>query len=320
MSFKIFTFKLKLFLIALFTTVLIVACQNNSVRQPISSQLADCLTVEHFMGEVCVPKTPQSLVTLDSVTLADALALGVQPIGSAVESGTKIDYLMKQIKNRDQIELLGQSEQPNLEKILMLKPDLIMGIKFFGEPIFSQLSQIAPTAVGEWTGDLSWREYFNFVARVLHKEAEAQQVWDSYYQRIAEIKKVLGDKRQVLKVSTVYALQGINISTATSFIGSILADIGISQPTYAAVLKNGNTTISEEAIPDIDADILFIGVYDTAKSKDVLADWEQKPLWKQLKAVREGRVYVVNGNIWEGANIIAANLVLDDLYKYLVNK
>jgi iron complex transport system substrate-binding protein len=317
MSFKVFTFKLKLFLIALFATVLIVACQNNSVRQPISSQLADCRTVEHFMGEVCVPKTPQSLVTLDSVTLANALALGVQPIGSAVESGTKLDYLMKQIKNRDQIELLGQSEQPNLEKILMLKPDLIMGIEFFGEPIFSQLSQIAPTAVGKWTGDSSWREYFNFVARVLHKEAEAQQVWDNYYRRITEIKAALGDKLQDIEVSTVYVYAGgIQINPNNS----ILADIGIGQPTYAEVLKSGSTNISEETIPDIDADILFVSVYDP-ESEKILADWQQKPLWQQLKAVREGRVYVVNGNIWEGgSNIIAANLVLDDIYKYLVNK
>ncbi|MEM8832349.1 MAG: hypothetical protein AAGE96_23865 [Cyanobacteria bacterium P01_G01_bin.19] len=61
-------------------------------------------------------------------------------------------------------------------------------------------------------------------------------------------------------------------------------------------------------------------VYDTAKSESVLAEWQQKPLWQQLKAVREGQVYIVDANIWEGGNPIAANLVLDDLYKYLVEK
>jgi iron complex transport system substrate-binding protein len=315
MSFK--TFKLKPFLIGLLATILIVACQNNIARQPISFQQADCRTVQQAVGEVCVPTIPQRLVSLDEITLADAWALGVSSVGTAVSDGTKINYLMERMENRDRIELLGQSEQPNLEKILMLKPDLIMGIEFFGEPIFSQLSQIAPTAVGEWVGLSSWREYFNFIARVLNKQAKAQQVWDNYYRRITEIKVALGDKLQDIEVSTVYVYAGgIQISPNNS----ILADIGIGQPTYAEVLKNGNTTISEEAIPDIDADILFISVYDTAKSKGVLADWQKKPLWKQLKAVREERVYVVNGNIWEGANIIAANLVLDDLYKYLVNK
>lgn len=312
--------ELKSVLIGLLATVLVVACQNNTVRQPTNSQLADCRTVQHALGEVCVPQTPQSLVVLDEITLADTLALGSLSVGAAIPNGTQINYLMKYMENYDQVELVGQSTQPSLEKILRLKPDLIMGIKFFGEPIFSQLSQIAPTAVGEWVGLASWREYFNFVARVLDKEAKAQQVWDSYYQRIAEIKIALGDKLQDLKVSTAYVYAGgIGISTTTSFIGSILADLGISQPTYAAVPGNGIITLSEEAIPDLDADILFVSVYDT-ESEETLADWQRKPLWQQLKAARKGRVYVVNANIWEGGNIIAANLVLDDLDKYLVNK
>jgi len=37
------------------------------------------------MGETCVPKTPQRLVALGPETLGNAIALGIQPIGSTLE-------------------------------------------------------------------------------------------------------------------------------------------------------------------------------------------------------------------------------------------
>ncbi|UKO96864.1 hypothetical protein [Nostoc sp. UHCC 0870] len=42
------------------------------------------------------------------------------------------------------------------------------------------------------------------------------------------------------------------------------------------------------------------------------------PLWKQLNAVQAGKVYKVENSYWGGSGYIAANLVLDDLFKYLV--
>ncbi|PSB23096.1 iron-siderophore ABC transporter substrate-binding protein, partial [filamentous cyanobacterium CCP2] len=41
------------------------------------------------------------------------------------------------------------------------------------------------------------------------------------------------------------------------------------------------------------------------------------PLWSTLSAVQQGRVYEVPG-YWIGDGPIAANAVIDDLFKYLV--
>ena len=70
-------FKFKHFLIGLIATVLVVACQNNTVRQSTNSQLANCRTVQQVMNKVCVLELPQRLIALDNPTLADALTLGV---------------------------------------------------------------------------------------------------------------------------------------------------------------------------------------------------------------------------------------------------
>ena len=308
-------FKLRYLAIAIIVVSFTVACQNNPVRQSSNSQLADCRTVNHVVGEVCVPKTVQRLISLDDVTLADALTVNVSSIGVSLYDNHLANYLEEKI---DSIELLGTSEQPNLEKIYQLNPDLIMGIEYNAESIYQQLSQIAPTAVGKWRGYPDWREYFNFVAHVLGKEAEAKVVWENYDRRIDELKAALGDRLKNTEISLAYACcGGISIDTENSFSGSILADLGIHRPKSQAAVDDGMFILSEEHILDLDADILFLSVYDE-ESEQVLANWEQKPLWNQLKVVQKKQVYLVNYDIWRGGNPIAANLVLDELYKHLV--
>lgn len=281
------SFKLKPFLIGLLATILIVACQNNTVRQLTNSQLADCRTVQHLMGEVCVPKIPQRLVSLDNVTFADALSVEVPSVGVSTFDNHLPKYLTDKIGD---VELLGNSENPSLEKIYQLNSDLIVGIKFSAEPIYSQLSQIAPTAVGEWNGYPSWREYFDFVASVLGKESEAKVVWDNYNSRIKELKNALGDS-QDLEISLAYAYGNkITMDAENSFAGSILADLGIRRPKSQAVADGGIIPLSEERISDLDADILFVSIFDE-ESEQILTDWQQKPLWNQLQVVQSKQVY-----------------------------
>ena len=311
---KISTSKFKLVLIALLVTLLIIACQNNAVRQPTNLQLADCRTVEHLMGEVCVPLMPQRLVALDEVTLGDALILGVPSVGAA--SYDKLaDYLTE--KSGD-IEFLGKSEEPSLEKIYQLKPDLILGTELSVESIYQQLSQIAPTALGKWSGYPDWREYFNFVAGVLGKEDKAQVVWSDYNRRVEELRAAVGDLED-LEISLAYACcGGITMDAKNSFAGSILADVGIPRP-KSQTIGNGTIPLSEERLTDLDADILFMSVYDE-ESEQILADWQKKPLWNQLQVVKNKQVYTVNADVWRAGDPLAANLVIDELYKYLVEQ
>ncbi|MEO1006713.1 MAG: iron-siderophore ABC transporter substrate-binding protein, partial [Cyanobacteria bacterium J06638_38] len=271
--------------------------------------------VEHVLGEVCVPKVPQRLITLDETTLGDALALGIPSIGFS-SYDELANYLVKQIGD---LEFLGKSDKPSLEKIYQLNPDLILGADNSAESIYRQLSQIAPTALGEWNGYPSWREYFDFVARVLGKEDKANAVWSDYNRRIEELKTAVGNNLQDLEISLAYACCGtITMDAENSFAGSILADLGIRRP-KSQVIGDGIIPLSEERLSDLDGDILFMSVYDQ-ESKDILTDWQQKPLWNQLQVVQNKRVHVVDAGIWRAGDPLAANLVIDDLYKYLVEQ
>jgi iron complex transport system substrate-binding protein len=301
---------------------LLQSCIGLGNQQPESLQSAPeapgCRMVHHALGETCVPLEPQRVITLSVPSLGDALALGIQPIATIVYFDDPPPYLAGSL---DSIQILGKEEQPNLEKILALKPDLIIGIKHSTERINNQLTQIAPTVVDNWDGYPSWREHFDFVANVLGKSKLAEQIWSRYYQRIQSLKSALENSPQTVEVSFVHMCCGtIDIDGKNSFNGSILADVGLRRPPAQAIpIAGGIKSISEERLMDIDGDILFVAT-DGEEAAQKITNLKQNPLWQKLRAVQNDRVYPVNYPTWRGGNPLAADAVIDDLFKYLVEE
>lgn len=300
------------FLLPLLIVLAIVACNRPSAPEAVSS--GNCRTIIHLAGETCVPLNPQRLITLSTPTLVDALAVGVKSVGTVLYFDQTPPYLEGKL---DGIESLGR--QPNLEKILMLNPDVIIGSEGFAESVYGHLSQIVPTVLGRWKGLPYWKEHFNFVAKVLGKTEEAEQVWAHYEQRVQELRVALNDNYQNVEVSFVHICCGtIDIDLKNSFSGMIFDDVGLRRPPAQNVVnEDGLILLSEERLMDVDGDILFVAA-TSGESEELLNQLKQKPLWNQLRAVQQGRVYPVNYATWRGGNPLAADAVIDDLFKYLV--
>jgi iron complex transport system substrate-binding protein len=223
---------------------------------------------------------------------------------------------------------LGGNATPSIEKMLFLKPDLVFGWESNNRANYSLLSQIAPTLLFAWNGTPTWRHYFDFMAKALGKEDVAQKVWNQYYQRVKSLKEVLGvgaaspqeNRYKDKKIFFIYfCCGGFGTQTKNSFAGSILDDIGLQRPdSQNSITTFGEARLSEEKIEEADGDFLFVAAYfDSDQSR--LNRLQQSPLWQKLRAVQQNHVYVVDADVWRGGNLIAANLVLDDIYKYLVN-
>lgn len=278
------------------------------------------------MGETCVPVNPQRIVALDGVTMEDTIALGTKPLGGPINDALPV------IPTKGIVDL-GTSDGINLEKVLALKPDLIIGITFNNDQIYAQLSQIAPTVLVEFNHSGEWKDIFAFVGKVLGKSEQVKQVMADYSQKMEDFQQKINssgkDKTQV-SVVRLYP-EMITLYTKPGFIGTVLEDAGLSRPPsqdldFEATKRFsgslGSTiqyTVSREVFDKADADAVFVivGSWDS-KIKDVLSSLKGDPLWSTLKAVRQNKVYEV-GDHWVGSGAIAANAVIDDLFKYLVN-
>lgn len=263
----------------------------------------------HAMGETCIPETPQRVVVLDTGELDNALALGAIIVGAPITDALQYQaYLDGQL---DGISDIGAISEPNLEAILALTPDLILGSKQRYEAIYEQLTQIAPTALTE-SLRVPWQDNFRFHADALGKTTEAEQLLADYEAHIAEVQAILGDSLDTTTVSIIRFRPGqVRLYLKSSYIGYILQDVGLQRPTSQDE-DVFSAEISIEQLQDADADYVFVTGYDVDDSeRDTFLN---SPLWQTLEAVQNEQVIDVNDDTWiAGLGVQAANLVLDDL-------
>jgi len=276
-----------------------------------------------------VPLEPQRLVALGN--LEYVLALGLRPIASDDVSRAK-GHLQDQVAG---IANVGGGNAPSLEKILTLKPDLILGGDYL-DLSYEAMSQIAPTVLLPFSHSGEWKEFFRQVAIALNRSDQAKQVMADYYARIEQFKQAMGGEARLREIDVsivrVYP-DRVNLYLKDSFCGTIVADAGLSRPPAqdltAAEAKalSGNPiqySISRERLADADGDVIFLWTYGgndqlVQQAKSQKTRLQADPLWSQLQAVQQGRVYDVPG-YWIGDGPLAANAVLDDLFKYLVEE
>jgi iron complex transport system substrate-binding protein len=277
--------------------------------------------VKHAMGETKVPANVKRVVVLDTGELDIVLALGIKPVGAVIPQAESEfpNYLKGKV---DGIERVGTISEPNLETIAALRPDLILTNTLRHEKIYDKLSKIAPTVVGVRPN--FWKDNLKLYAEALGKTPEAQKWITDYNQRLVEFKQKMGDNLGKTKVSIIRSMPDhARIYLGNSFSGGVLKDAGVPRP--ATQDKSSEdpaqfvfAKVTEEQIPDMDGDVIFALYYGREKG-DSLARLFKSPLWSQLNAVKQNKVIEVDDGHWGlGLGPIAANRIVDDLFKYLV--
>ncbi|MEM9483692.1 MAG: iron-siderophore ABC transporter substrate-binding protein [Cyanobacteria bacterium P01_F01_bin.116] len=322
-------------MLLLFVMLFSIACQNNSVKSPNAAESAPtaaaCHAVAHAMGETCVPIDPQRIVVLDYVMLDHTIALNQKPVGSPLK------YARPDLKAG--IVDLGDSSAINLERVLELQPDLILGTTL-SPPPYSQLTQIAPTVLINHDHSGDWKEHFTFVGEVLGQSDEVKQLMADYYQRVADFKREMKAQNDYLEsegsdeireISVVrISATTIRLYTKTGLIGTVIEDVGLSRPpsqnlgfesTEALGSNRIHYSISREALDTADGDVIFFLVDDwDSQIESSLSSLKNDPLWLALNAVKQNKVYEIPSADWASSGAITANAVLDDLFKYLTEE
>ncbi len=128
-------------------------------------------TMDYSFGTACIPAKPQRIVALDIPVILDSLlALGIKPVGMVADNYERAGkYFPALFPDKvGGIETVDTEASPSLEKILTLKPDLILSFDVPSERYYKQLSAIAPTVIMESDkGKLPFKETLRFIARLV---------------------------------------------------------------------------------------------------------------------------------------------------------
>lgn len=275
-------------------------------------------TLKHAMGSTTLTSVPKRVVVLFNGQVDITLTLGVKPVG-AVESWVQTPWYHYLRADMSGVKNLGSELQPNIEAIVGLKPDLIIGSKTRHEKIYGQLSAIAPTLFVEEV--FGWKANMELEAKAMNKEDKADAFMKNWNKRVADFKKKIGDNAN--QEISIIRFQDDNTARfyITGFAGTIFKELGLKRP--KAQREDGSKVLvnltTQEQIPLMDGDIIFdiTSSYGEGKEFKSQQEWQKNPLWENLKGVKNGKYYKVNDITWNmSGGATAAMMLLDDLYFY----
>ncbi|KFL32050.1 iron siderophore-binding protein [Devosia riboflavina] len=271
--------------------------------------------ITHAMGTTDVPDNPQRIVVLTNEGTEALLAIGIKPVG-AVKSFLGDPWYDHIAGEMTDVTVVGEESAVNLEVLLALEPDLILGNKMRHEKIYEQLSAIAPTVVSErLRGD--WKINMALYTDAAGKGEEGKAALAKYDARIAALHEALGASLDE-KISIARFMSGqTRIMFKDSFSGLALSELGFQRPASQDKDEFAEE-ITKERIPEFEGDRLFYFTYETGNGEgdSQAKDWLADPLWNNLAVVKAGKAFPVSDAIWNTAGgYIAANLMLDDIEK-----
>lgn len=310
--------------------VMLTGCSEN--RQP-ESDMEEARIFKHPLGEVRLTETPKRIVALDFNYTEDLLALGITPVGVAdIDSPTGFNTLVNiQPALGPEVVDVGGRQEPNLEIIAELQPDLILTNVYFVQKNYEKLNAIAPTMVfdpyppeGKEQYD-EMKETFRVIADMVGKEAEAEKQLEDLQKVYDEAKGKLEAANQA-GANVVFAQMtpgqsgpSVWLFTGNSQGARIMKEIGL-HPVYRPDIfeQRGVTVTTVEALMDYeDASLIYLNMDSIGGLQDQL---KANALWNELEFVKQQRVYAIDQRMWAYGGPISAKGLVSEVVKALAGQ
>ncbi|AXI28383.1 ABC transporter substrate-binding protein [Priestia megaterium] len=268
--------------------LLISACSNGSTESKNDSSKgnsgSETITYQSEDGPVKVPANPKRVVVLGSYA-GNVMSLGVNIVG--VDSWSKMNpRFEKKLKGVEEVS------DENLEKIIKLKPDLIIGLSTTKN--VDKLKRIAPTVT--YTYDkVDYLTQHVEIGKLLNKEKEAQSWVEDFKKRAAkagsDIKAKIGDDATVSVIENfdkqLYVF-GDNWGRGTEILYQEMK-LKMPEKVKDMALKDGYYAISPEVLPEYAGDYLIF-----SKNQDGDTSFEKTDTYKNITAVKNNHVFEAN--------------------------
>lgn len=289
----------------------------------------DARIIKHAMGETEITDTPRCIVVLEWVYAENLLALGVQPVGIADIEGMKQWVNLKGLSLSPDVVDVGTRQEPNLERISSLDPDLIITPQFRVGQIYESLSAIAPTVVfnsypekGQGIGQLEEMEQtFMIIADIVNRHDKGVEVLENlenYYAEAAEkIRSTGASDREFIMVQayTTENVPHLRIFTDNSMAVQIMNKVGLQNAWDVEYELYGFTETGIEPLAGVQNANFFYIVQD---NDNPFANQLNTPVWRNLEFVKQERTYPLGSDTWLFGGPISAEVLVDKVVDALV--
>jgi ABC-type Fe3+-hydroxamate transport system substrate-binding protein len=268
----------------------------------------------HVSPRLYVHLRKQNIRIASMQFLGELLTLGVKPAGAPSELLAG-EYFKEQTKGIDEI---GESVViPYMDKLTALKPDAI--VTFDGHH-YSTYSKIAPTLTISWS--LPMFDRFRQLAEWVGRQKEAEDWIDRYLEESEASKRLL--TRGIGREQTVSFLWGRGLPSSVQVYFDMKVfyqDLDLKAPTAVTEVQQQaghpfKADVRVEQLAAYAGDYIFIVVSEDMESQQQYRLLEQTEHWRELRAVRLGRVYRVSED-WIREDPISMRGQMSDVVRML---
>lgn len=274
------------------------------------------LTFKHALGETTIKSNPQKVVVFDYGTLDTLDKLGVEV--AALPQSNVPSYLSKY--NDDKYENVGSLQEPDLEKINSLSPDLII-ISGRQNAFYEELSKIAPTlyvAVDNADYMTSFTNNVKMLGQIFGKEAEVETELTAINASIEALNaKAVADGKKSL---IILANEGkISAYGSGSRFGIIHDVFGFAQADDKIEVSTHGQSVTYEYVADKNPDYLFVvdrgAVVKSESGESSAKKSVENDLVKNTNAFKNGKIVYLDPDYWylSGGGLISVSEMLKEV-------
>ena len=260
------------------------------------------------------------MASLNHLVTGHSMAIGSEPYAALRNQSFPITY------NLSNMISIGD-HQPNLDKLLDVKPDFIVRCAPEDHTHTTKddvYQQIAPTVTLSYQD--TWQKNLDMIARLLQKEKEATHFLETYHSKAERLQKCVKQRMG----SATLLIVGIGEHSLCVYgsrnLGSVLYhDLNISMPMGVEQIYHLKE-ISIHELTEMNPDHILLTIYrdkHRLPSKHVLQkqlqQLQQHPDWNSLRAVQRNRVYSIldSNHLYTSYNAYSNHLFLDKMKQLL---
>lgn len=273
--------KLSIIIMALVFSISLMACSKSETKK---EEVKSIKITDSYNREVSLDKVPQRVVTLSPGATETIFALKKESV--LVGRSDYDDYPAEISK----IEKVGGLENPNIEKITELKPDLVIAGAHFSKEVLKKLEDLGikvAVLYGEDNFDGAYKNILD-TAEVLGVKNDGQKIVDGMKKKVSEVEeKIKASKKVKLYYVVDFGKQDFTAGGDT-FVGQLIEKAGGDN--IAKDVKGWN--YSFEKIIENNPDVIIVSDKYDAKKRFTEAD-----RYKDLPAVKANKVFEIDDNM-----------------------
>ncbi|RDI53932.1 ABC transporter substrate-binding protein [Nocardia mexicana] len=307
----------------------LAGCGSGTVSDPGGSHSGAAssgpITVDTARGPVSLPAPATRVVSLEWTYTEELIALGVTPVGNA-DSATYASWVTAPgAALPASVTDVGKRNEPSIEQITALKPDLIVASEDRVGAGYEQLAKIAPVLSFDYTAKPqleTMKKNFTALAAAVGAQDRATEVLGRIDTAAADLAGRLtkaGRSGQEYALAQGYSVNGvpaIRMLTDDAFSPQVLGRAGLRNGWRGKPDDWGMTTVGVEGLTQVPGSVTFLSVA-ADNDNPFTGALAGNPVWRGLAFVGEGRAKSLDPGTWLFGGPLSALHLIDQTAKAL---